>query len=1039
MTNLNDSGPGSLRAGVEDAPSSGRTILFKISGIINLETGLSINKSNITIAGQTAPGDGITIRGHTIYIGEPPPRKPGSSLANNIVIRHIHARLGVGVQGVDQTDNIWANSGSDIVLDHISSSWSADEALSATRDVRNLSVQNSLLTEALNATGHGFGGLIDSGYDTTYSYHHNLYAHNVSRNPRPGTSDPDPGFEIDFRNNVLYNWGYEAGYLGADDKNIKLNYVNNYLVAGPDSTQKCAMRGADAGDASIQIYQSGNKIDLNKNGLVDGTDTAWAMFCDKYFQHQAAFDVPAVTTDSAESAYLEVLAQGGALPWRRDAVDKRIVGTVRTQTGKVIDSQEEVGGYPTVISEPAPIDSDSDGMPDFWEQAVGLNPHNPADRNNTGSAGYTALENYLNWLADGHAATDRNGSVDVDLNTLNGGLDHLTFTLAGATHGAVRLLDDGHTARFTPTSDYAGPAGFAYTVIDSVTGFGFGPVSVGVLAKASSGPAPTVQPSTPADGGCTASYRILNAWSGAWQGEVTVLAGTSAISGWSVSWNLDGGQSLSNVWNGRLTTNGSTMSVRNESYNGFLQPSSSTSFGFIGSGAPSPASLHCSGVAPPARDELTGWAAMPGKGLATTTGGGSGSPVEVRSANELTAALAGSEPRVIHVVGSVRLARKMYAVGSNKSIIGLGAGAELVGGGLFLNGVSNVIIRNLTVRDAFVPGDWGGTGNSTDLIRVENSHHFWLDHSKVQRGADGMVDMRFNSDYITLSWNIFADHNKAGFVTGNANEIQPKATIHHNWYRNLYQRSFTNDNALASHVYNNYFDGVMLYAMLSRGAANVAAENNYFRDTNDPLVVKDPESEMVERGNIFGEGTTGVHESAGLSWEPTDFYQYTLDPAYQVPALVKAQAGPEGGWPQAPSTITVALDGSGDFGSVTHALGSIPPDQKAPVTIVVKPGIYFEVTRVWRERNNVTIRGATGNPADVVMTAIWGVNDPKFYHGTFGVEASPTLAVYADNVTLKDLTVENTSTAPGPKIALRALGKNLSLNNVVLNGDYSTH
>lgn len=479
VTNLADSGPGSLRNGVDTAPATGRTILFKVSGIIALQSGLSINKSNITIAGQTAPGDGIMIRNYTIYVGEPPPRKPGSSLANDVVIRHIRLGLGVGTQGPDQLDNIWVNSGSNIIIDHVSSSWSADEVLSASRDVKNLTVQNTLMYEALNAEGHGFGSIIDSGYDTAYSYHHNLWAHNASRNPRPGTSDPDPGFKIDFRNNV-YDWGYRVGYSASDDKNIQLNYVNNYLIAGPSSTENCAMEG---GDSSEKIYQSGNKIDLNKNGRVDGADTGWGMFCGSYQKQSTPHVVPPVQTDSAESAYLKVLAQGGAMPWRRDSTDRRLVGTVRTQTGKVINSQDEVGGYPTLNSEPAPTDTDNDGMPDYWEQAMGLNPNNEADRNNTDSAGYTMLENYLNWLADGHAVAERNTPVDVDLQTLNGGVGNLRFAVASAGNGTATLLGDGHTVRFNPAADHVGSANFSYRVTDPETGFGFGPVNVGVLVK----------------------------------------------------------------------------------------------------------------------------------------------------------------------------------------------------------------------------------------------------------------------------------------------------------------------------------------------------------------------------------------------------------------------------------------------------------------------------------------------------------------------------------------------------------------------------
>ena len=328
-----------------------------------------------------------------------------------------------------------------------------------------------------------------------------------------------------------------------------------------------------------------------------------------------------------------------------------MVGTVRTQTGKIINSQDEVGGYPTLNSEPAPADADSDGMPDFWEQAMGLNPNNAADRNNTDSTGYTMLENYLNWLADGHAVADRNGSVDVDLQALNGGLDNLKFTVASGSNGSVTLLGDGHTARFTPAAGHVGLANFSYSVSDSATGFGFGPVSVGVLVKGTGGgtttstttsntttsnttssttspttttsstttttksSTTTTKPSTTttttkssttsssatssttsgggSTGGCTASYKTVSTWSGGFQGEVTVTAGSAAISSWTTTWTLASGQAISQVWNGALSTSGSKVTVTNVAYNGAVSSGASTTFGFLGTGNASTPAVTC--------------------------------------------------------------------------------------------------------------------------------------------------------------------------------------------------------------------------------------------------------------------------------------------------------------------------------------------------------------------------------------------------------------------------------------------------------------
>jgi len=488
VTNLNDSGPGSLREGIDTTPANGRTILFKAGGYIHLETGLQINRENITIAGQTAPGDGICIKNRTIYIGERPPRQDGVMLGNNIIMRHIRIRLGISNQDTDHTDNMWICSGRNIIVDHVTSSWSADEVMSASRDVQDLTVQHCLLYEPLNADGHGFGSIIGSGFATNYSWHHTLYAHCDSRNPRPSSDSPDPeGFQLDFRNNVVYNPGRRIGYNGGD--NIDMNYINNYFIAGPNTSETCVM---DSGGGTT-IYQSGNLRDMNENGIPDGTADGWGMFCGSYDKLSSPLDVPPVTTQSAGDAYMRILALGGAMPWNRDTSDKRVIDTVIDETGRIINEVSDVGGYPPMASGSPPDDSDNDGMPDFWELSMGLDPSNDADRKNKDAIGYTMLEGYLNWLADGHATCERNSSVDINLQTLNGGLTFLNYTVASGANGTAALLGDGHTVRFTAASNYSGLANFTYSAVDPRTGYGFGPESVGVLITGT-GTQPTPQP-----------------------------------------------------------------------------------------------------------------------------------------------------------------------------------------------------------------------------------------------------------------------------------------------------------------------------------------------------------------------------------------------------------------------------------------------------------------------------------------------------------------------------------------------------------------
>ena len=497
VTSLNDANTaGTLRYGINNAPASGRTILFKVSGNIALNSTLTVNKPRITIAGQTAPGDGICVQNYSFNIA-----------ANDVVVRHLRSRL--GTNALQEGDGMWINSGTNIVVDHLSASWSVDETLSSSRTVANLTVQNCFITESLTRSihekgAHGYGGIASSEVTTTYTYHRNLYAHHSSRSPRLGSDSQSGTLRLDFRNNVIYNWGFRAGYSGDTNETTELNYVGNYLVAGPSSTYNFAF---NSGGITTSIYQSGNFIDTDKDGLVDGANTGWSMFSGTMTQTNAPFAVPDATTETAGTAYQRVLAQSGAMPWRRDAYDQRMARTVRTQTGQLVDfvsgapfagdyMTNNIGGtnyigvnpWQTLSAVAAQVDTDNDGMPNFWELAMGLATNNAADRNLTNSLGYTRLEDYLNWLADPHVLCDRNGFVDVNLREANGGATNLTFNVASGTNGTVALLGDGYTARFTATNNYSGLAKFTYTATDPANGLSFGPDSVGVLITTTNAP-----------------------------------------------------------------------------------------------------------------------------------------------------------------------------------------------------------------------------------------------------------------------------------------------------------------------------------------------------------------------------------------------------------------------------------------------------------------------------------------------------------------------------------------------------------------------
>jgi hypothetical protein len=490
VTSLSDANTaGTLRYGINNAPAGGRTILFKVSGNIVLSSTLTVNKPRITIAGQSAPGDGICFQNYSFNIA-----------AGDVVLRHLRTRL--GTNALQEADAMWINAGTNVIVDHLSASWSVDETLSASRMIENLTVQNCFITESLwrstHSKGeHGYGGIISTSTNSTFSYHHNLYAHHTSRNPRVGSDIPEATLLLDFRNNVVYNWGFFVGYSGDALENVAMNYVSNYFIAGPNSTQTAAFSG---GAANHIVFQSGNRIDNNKNGLVDGTDTGWSMFAGSYTQTNTPVATPALPTDTPGTALQRVIALSGALPWRRDAYDQRIARTLRQQNGRHIDFVNPttfagdyitnnilgtnyfgVNPWPTLTSLTAPTDFDNDGMADYWELALGLATNNAADRNLTNSLGYTRLEDYLNWLAEPNALCPRNGTVDISLRQIVGGDTNLTFAVTAGTNGSVSLLGDGFTARFIATNNFNGLASFGFSATQAVNGLGFGPVNVGVL------------------------------------------------------------------------------------------------------------------------------------------------------------------------------------------------------------------------------------------------------------------------------------------------------------------------------------------------------------------------------------------------------------------------------------------------------------------------------------------------------------------------------------------------------------------------------
>jgi pectate lyase len=296
--------------------------------------------------------------------------------------------------------------------------------------------------------------------------------------------------------------------------------------------------------------------------------------------------------------------------------------------------------------------------------------------------------------------------------------------------------------------------------------------------------------------------------------------------------------------------------------------------------------------APNLSTEADGFASVNALGQKGTTGGKGGKIITVRTQADLEKFAALPDPYVIRIAGEIAIEPfgKEIAVASHKTIVGAGKDAALVHGGLRLINVQNVIIQNLTIRDSYVEGDFDGKTNDFDAIQIDDSHHIWIDHCHLTHMGDGLIDLRKTSDYVTVSWTILSDHNKAFGIgwTPNANKLH--ATLHHNWIHNTVQRNPSFDNG-TGHLYNNYLEDVKSYGNYSRGRARLVVENSVFKNVANPLECGD-EAELAASGNLF-EKVTGRQESKGKSFDPRTFYNYKLDPTARVVDIVRAGAGPQ--------------------------------------------------------------------------------------------------------------------------------------------------
>jgi hypothetical protein len=483
VTNLNDDGPGSLREAVTSNIGP-RTIVFTVSGIITLNSRLATNNSYITVAGQTAPGKGICIR-----------RAPfGLSGGTNAIIQNVRVRLGSGTT-YDGMGMAGANYG---IFDHCSISWTIDEAFSS-RNAKNITLQRTLISEALNIAGHqNYPAGTKHGYAATIggdagSFHHNLLAHCEGRNWSMGGGLDGNGYyagRLDIFNNVVYNWGGRANDGGAHE----VNFVNNYYKRGPangtTTIMKAQLEGTGKGTQSY--YYAGNIYQNNNGSIVcDGTDNTcsrttdvsggqvvdWTVFVNTPFFPSYA------TIQAANDAYKSVLSDVGCTQPVFDDHDKRIIKETLagsyTYTGSISgvkglpDTDQDVGSWEDYPNETraANFDTDHDGLPDWWEKLIGTNTNSAtgdfsdsnadADKN-----GYTNLEEYLQWLMLPHYEAKVSTNLDIDLGQYSSGYTSTPiFTILGLTNCSVSMVSGTKTARFT--SAQKGLAKFNFTVTDA--------------------------------------------------------------------------------------------------------------------------------------------------------------------------------------------------------------------------------------------------------------------------------------------------------------------------------------------------------------------------------------------------------------------------------------------------------------------------------------------------------------------------------------------------------------------------------------------
>lgn len=472
VTNLNDDGPGSLREAITNNIGP-RTIVFTVSGIIELQSRLVLSQPYVTIAGQTAPGKGITIR-----------KAPLGITGNDAIVRHLRVRLGAG----PTYDGMGLTGADHSIIDHSSISWTIDEAFSS-RGAKNITLQRTLISEALNVAGHqNYPAGTAHGYAATIggsigSFHHNLLAHCYGRNWSLGGGLDGNAYytgKLDITNNVVYNWGNRTTDGGAH----QVNFVNNYYKPGAGSTFFYALSAQHeaVGLGTQQYYFAGNVMPghFNESNQEAGRRSVGNVSFQTFLN--TPFFESHVNTQSAYNAYKNVLSDIGCNAPVLDQHDQRIVHETLTGTytyrGSVSgkpgfpDNEQDVGGYEEYpeVTRPADFDSDHDGLPNWWEALHGLNTQSAtgdfSDANaDTDSDGFTNLDDYLEWMSAPHYTLAVDQVAEINLKSLSRGYTaQPAFTFSLVQNGQVVLTSDS-IARFTPSG--TGLGSFTFTVTDA--------------------------------------------------------------------------------------------------------------------------------------------------------------------------------------------------------------------------------------------------------------------------------------------------------------------------------------------------------------------------------------------------------------------------------------------------------------------------------------------------------------------------------------------------------------------------------------------